>query len=745
MKKFFIAVSAVASVAVSLYAASPRLDFFNKVGRFWSVLEEDLKQMVYFQEPGAGTDDGVTHVRVETLTGDKTVNLTECEKIVYSPATGLEPFAIDIVADEHCTVTMLDCVNNDGIIDPTKPNDWHGAESDYLCHFIYAPEYGYEMTVDIVGTYTGKVYTDDPGFVFFVAAEDYAKWTDCWGFRMPNEPIELVGTSTELTTYVGRDFVGMYSGYQIGKEPRVAAPADATLELDLRANGSYVVKSTDGNAYDFDYMYSYDEDSDMALHTEIVQPKWDLTTVFYGATEKFLGDDFAYVSVKNYTTGKPEDTRYYLVAKAPFSFISAASEYGIKYLVEAKAGDGTVKNLYVDNYGSSAHLADFDFKKGEHINEACEVIVSYDGETRLKYVYNGTDDPEFIAKGLEAGTYKSADDAEGEELVLDGFGGAVIGSVTDTYVIESGIVTLEAGMRTFLIDTENMTYTEQMGNDEWTGPVEFLIENAHGAYGNNENDRCTASIVFNKDLTGADKEGYVALKIDLWDTSMFTTRNMISACPKYNYNKENSTIILSGVLVGTGNGFNTVKRNLVLRVSDDLKSVWFDPAANGDRIYGITSPSDWFATGDRNTLVAKEAPAPAISGRFEATFPSFIINMGWGDPMVMEKEVNGVTVIDADAYGAEKPGYAYFKMTVMGSTNLYADVVEYELTDNKLILKSLPMGTADEGIVEGRNLEFDITPEGYLQGTTTIYGNGSNTMTYGVDLSTAPFMPVTAE
>lgn len=741
-KKFFIAVSAMASVVVSLYAASPRLDFFNKEGGFWSVLEYDLKQLVYFQELGAGPTDGVTHVRVETLTGNTTISLAECEKIVYAPATGLEPFAIDVITDDHCTVTMLDCMNNDGIIDPTKPNDWHGAESDYLCHFIYAPEYGYEMTVDIVGAYTGKVYTENPGFVFFVAAEDYAKWTDCWGFLMPNEPVTLVGRSTELTTYVGHDFIGLYNGYQICKEPRVSAPTETTLELELRANGSYVVKSTDDNAYDFHYMYSYDTEAGMARHIEIDKPKWDLSTVFYGATEKFLGDDFAYIDVTNYSTGKPEDTRFYLAAKAPFSFISAASEYGNQYVVEAKSENGTVKNLYINNYGASVRIADFDFKKGEHINEDCEVIVSYDGETRLKYIYNGVDVPEFIAKGLEAGTYVSANDIESEELVLDGFGGAVIGGVPDTYVIESGIVTLEAGTRTFMIDTEQMTYTEQLRNDEWTGPVEFIIENANGAYNNNESDRCVASIVFDKDLNGEDKKGYVALKIDLWDASMLAMRDMIRACPKYNYDKENSTIILSGVLVGTGSGFNTVKRNLVLRVSDDIKSIWFDSAANGLRIFGVSSPSDWFATGEQNTLVAKEVPAPTVSGRYEATFPSMLLNMGWGEPSEMPMEVKGVLMIDSDAAGTEKPGYAYFSMTAMGSTNLYADVVEYELTDNKLILKSLQMGTVSDGIVAG-NLEFDITPEGYLQGTTTIYGNGTNTLSYGVNLNNVPFMPVT--
>lgn len=132
----------------------------------------------------------------------------------------------------------------------------------------------------------------------------------------------------------------------------------------------------------------------------LFKPKWDLTTIFYGATEKFIGDDFAYVDVKNFSTGKPEDTRYYLVAKSPFSFISAASEYGKQYLVEAKAENGTVKNLYIDNNGVAVHLADFDFKKGEHINEVCEVIVSYDGETRLKYINNGENAPSSLPRAL---------------------------------------------------------------------------------------------------------------------------------------------------------------------------------------------------------------------------------------------------------------------------------------------------------------------------------------------------------
>lgn len=331
----------------------------------------------------------------------------------------------------------------------------------------------------------------------------------------------------------------------------------------------------------------------------------------------------------------------------------------------------------------------------------------------------------------------SAADDESEVLVLDGFGGAVIGGVADTYTFESGIVTLEASTRTFMIDTEHLTYTELLSNDEWTGPVEFLIENAHGAYSNKESDRCAASIVFNKDLTGQDKEGYVALKIDLWDSSMAEMRNMISACPKYNYNKEDSTIILSNVLVGTGNGFQTVKRNLVLRVSNDLKSIWFDAAANGEKLYGITSPSDWFTTGKQNTLVVKETSAPAISGRYEASFPNMIY---FGSPAPFA--TSGVIAIDSDASGAPKPGYAYFYISGGGMV-LYDVVVEYEIVDNKLILKNLLIGDANYGSAQG-NLEFEITTEGYLQGSATIYATSDNpsALGAGVDLSTAPFKPV---
>lgn len=736
MKKHFFTISVGLLTAATLYAASARLDFFNKAGEFFSVLEEDLVKLTWLQDDEAS--DVFTKVKVETKTGEQTLELAQIDKIAYAPATGKEPFAIDITDDGHCTVTFLDCLNNDGVIDPTKPNDWHGAESGYVGHFIYSPEYGYEMEVEFKGQYTGKVYTEDPNFIFFVAAEDYAKWTDSWGFLMPNEPITVAGKSTELTTYAGQPFVGIYKGYQLVKEPRVYTPAETAVSLDLRANGSYVVTSTDENDYDFHYMYNYNETAGKAEHVMVQRPEWDNFTIYYGATETFLGDDFVYMEINNYNTGSLEDRRYYLAAKGNFKYTGAASDFGQRYLLEATYGGDKVKYVFVDNYGSTAKLAEVKFIKGATIGAESEAIVSYDGEAHYKFVNNGVDNPQFIAKGIEAGTYKPGGEVAGDDLILDGFGNATLGSENHPYTFVSGVVTFTDNSRSFMLDTTAKTYSEVLKDDQWTGPVEFVIENAKGAYGSGESDKCYASVKFNQDLTGAEKQGFIALNISVWRG--FELTSLITACPKYYYDSEAGTITLSGVLVGTGSGFNTEKRNLVLRVADDLQSMWFDETVNGEKIYGVSSPTDYFYTGTQNTLVAPKS-GPTISGTYKATFPSVenFMMPGWSSPMPFSVDCS--LTIDKDDQGNAKEGFAYIYSYLSGARyEIFNQVVEYEVADSKLILKNVNCKVDGAYELSQRNLEFTITDDGNLQGESIKVTGNADASNYSIDLGSVQFI-----
>lgn len=739
MKKHITSISAALLATATLYAASARLDFVDNTGTLFSILEQDLIKLTYLSDDA--TSGNFTKINIETTSGQQTIDITDQTKIVYAPATGTEPFAIDIETDGHCTVTMLDCLNNDGIIDPTKPFDWHGAESDYLGHFIYSPEYGYEMEVSITGQYTGKVYSENPGFIFFVPAEDYAKWTDSWGFLMPNEPITLKGTSTEFTTYEGKEFVGLYNGYEIRNEPRLSSPDETSFTLDLRANGSYVVTTTDDNAFDFHFMYTYDETAGKFLHVPVEQPKWDNTTQYYGANSTALGNGLVYVEINNYTSNKEQDRRFYLASKTGFTFTCAASDYGQKHLIESSAENAGKTYVFTDNYGAKVTLATLDFKSGTSIAEPCEAIISYEGDTRLKYVNNGTDNPQFINKGLEAGTYTPADGTSTGNLVLDGFGEATIDGENHPYTVSSGVVTFtDDSMREFSIEVNARTYTEITVNDPWTGPAEFIIENASGACGGTESDKCRASVKFDQTLNGSENPGYIALKIEIWDSSYGSMRDMISSNPKYIYNREAATITLSGVLVGTGTGFNSERRNLVLRVADDLKSVWFDETLNGDRIYGTSSPSDYFYTGTRNTLTAPST-APVIAGTYTAEFSQ---SYYFGSPTPVPSPTTGKIALDKGYSNVDKPGYAYFEILYGGSQKIYNDVVEYELTDTKLILKNIDVGDSSFNITPG-NLEFDITPEGNLQGHGVINGNTMSTVFNGVDLDSGTFTPEATE
>ncbi len=76
--------------------------------------------------------------------------------------------------------------------------------------------------------------------------------------------------------------------------------------------------------------------------------------------------------------------------------------------------------------------------------------------------------------------------------------------------------------------------------------------------------------------------------------------------------------------------------------------------------------------------------------------------------------------------------------------NILFDVVEYEVSGSKLILKNIEIGAGD-GTWAPTNLEFEITAEGNLQGSGIIYGNQASTSLFGLDFGSAEFKPQPAE
>ena len=131
---FLAALAAMTAVSAGA-AASARLDIISGGDRVFSIMEADLSAITYGDANADGTYSFVTITATDGTT--KTFEMSRVARIAYEPATGYEPFAISRVIGEHTSMGMLDCINNEGTIDPTKPYDWVAATSDHLCHFLY--------------------------------------------------------------------------------------------------------------------------------------------------------------------------------------------------------------------------------------------------------------------------------------------------------------------------------------------------------------------------------------------------------------------------------------------------------------------------------------------------------------------------------------------------------------------------------------------------------------------------------
>lgn len=595
------AMSAV-SAGAAASAASARLDIISSGDRIFSIMEADVSAITYGDANADGTYSFVTITATDGST--VTFEMSRVARIAYEPATGYEPFAISRVIGEHTSMGMLDCINNEGSIDPTMPYDWVAATSDHICHFLYEPEPGYDAKASVSGDYTGKAYSDaDPDFLFIVPAEDYAGWTDSWAFLMPNEPVTITTTATEHTTYVGREFVGTYRGYRLSGKPAMNKPYDLDASYELRANGSYKFNTTDDDAFALHFMYEWDESTNTAAHVEVTQPSWDLSH-YYGADGYDLGDGYMYVNIRDYTSAMSADSRYYITALDAFTISAGADPYGKKRLTECiNSVTGARKYLFTDDYGIKFKVADVTFRSGSSIGSSCVAIISYDGEAQYRYDYDGSSgSPAITARGAEAGSYTPAG-GSGNTLELDGFGQATIGGTTASYTNEGGVITLSNG-RVFNIDTSKHTYTEVFANNVWTGAASYSIGNASGAYEGVATNKAVISVTFDKNLFGDPYAGYIAFSIMIDPGDGLGYRSAVSACPKYTYDRSAGTITLPNVLVGTGVGTNSERRTLVLRVSSDLQTMWLDSDVCGDKIYSTGSYKHYVYTGTTNTLHA---------------------------------------------------------------------------------------------------------------------------------------------
>ncbi len=606
-----LGVALTASFAAFAQSASDRLDIYDKDGKFISVMKSEVQEITVGK---ADSGDGYSSVSVLTPDGIKTRDIDNISEIRYSPVIPNLAHQIDTVNAPNSKVVLLDWRNNTDVygeaqIDPTKPFDWRGAWADGIPHFILDTDKGLAAEFTLAGQYTGKVYSDNPNFVFWSLKQLSGLWCDSYAFYMPFEPVVITANSWELDTYKDAPFLGTYNAYGIiPGENRITVNAqkDATITFD--PNTTYVLKSSDAHEFDVLDLYTWNEEKNTVAYVpyEGELRNHDTVDVKYGLTGKFDGDN-CYATIHDILNDKYENNvRYFATRKDVKVTVATADQYNNHTLVEAIPTDGSdAEYYYYDALYTTPLRLTADFSTGSSIGESCYGFLLEDGEKYIRYRYDGAgSQPEFKFRGLEYGTYTG----ESGDFKLDGFGTCTLDGKEGTYTIDGGAVTatIDGDERIFAIDSSAKTYTETI-SDPWDGQEEYTLTGARGAFRGGElNDNNSMSVKFTKNAKGK----YVAqIRFTIKRTDGFSGQDGIADDCSILYDAKNATVTVTNVYMGTS-ATSTGKGTIKLKVSADKYSLWVDDT-DSDRIFATGNVNSYLLTGTINTMTA---PKPIANG-----------------------------------------------------------------------------------------------------------------------------------
>lgn len=733
-----ISAAVAATTALGAWAVSDRLDIFNADGTFKSFMTDDITAITYIKAPGLET---YKTMKVETARGAEEFDMDALTHFKFKPVDN-EAFEIDAVNGEHASFIMLYNHNkpdDPNCIDPTKPYGWRGSAAGGPVFFLHTIEKGFDAKHRVVGKYTGKEYTLSPWFITISLGDDnkvYSIGVDCYTFTMPFEPVEMSLVTTERTTYVGRDFVGTYAGIRIKPgETTLQNNPETTLTVNLKPSGAYIIDNTDPN-YQVSFSDHYDVPDDESTFSYIPQEEKEQKTEFdekirYAANGTFLGDGIMHVRVRDIIDGRPDFTKYFFAAKGKASFVMAAADNeAYKAIVQITPEGKSPRYWLTNEYGMTITEATAAYKTGASLADAnVSVIFSYDGSEQMKYTRVNSGDPTIIFKGNEAGTYSDGT----RTLKLNGFGDATLDGVEGTYTIEGSVVTLTCNgqQHQLTINVQNKTFTEE-ADEAWTGPMHYYLTTARGAFKTNgETSDNTIELYIDHTLTAAEKPGYAALSVSLKRHDGFSDQTVISSCQKYVYNAAASTITITNVLMGEGTtGYKY--QNVVLKVSADKKTIWFDDS-EFDRYYDYSRTGSYILTGTVNTLTTDEiVDTPSLEGKtFSAATKGKYLTSNEIDAKVK-------LAVGFDKTGATAEGRATLEViaTMGGDYEVVNDCVDYTFADGKLTLKNVTVGNGDmfSGATKTTDIVFTYA-NGKLTGDVVVYGNSTMTAPISVDLS----------
>lgn len=729
MKKLILTACGTTIAAMALFAGSDRIDITRADGTTFSVMTDAIRTITVGKDATATAEDGYSTVTLTAWSGEvRTARIADLTALDYVPYNRTDLFQISFGRDEHSHVQLLDCRNNDGIMDPTKPDDWRAAVADEQPHFWALHDKGYSSTYTITGDYTGTDYTATPGFVFESKADDNLLGVDCLTFLMPFEPVTMTSVSTINTTYDGAPFLGTYRGYELapGADSRLTVLREAPLTMEFRGNATYVVKTTDANAFDILDLYTWDEEKNAFAYVPYDGPKQNEVDVEIktGVSGRFVNDGYLFADFNSILHDTPENTRHYFAGRDGFTYtLASADAAGFRQLMEAAPADGAPFYYYLESYATKRTPVSLQFLSGTTIGAPCEAYAVADGEKIFKYRLVSGGEPEFILRGSEAGTYTG----EGDDLVLDGFGNATSGSLTGTYTIDGGRVTVSIGgeTETYLVDAGTHTYTHVVAA-EWTGSDVYTCDEVLGAYmGGTENRDNSVRILIDQNVNGTPNPGTAAVIVTIARHDGFGTIDAIASSGKYTYDPAAGTLTIANVYAGTS-ATTSGRRNIVLCVNDDLTALWFDSAA-GDRLYSASRDGSYVVTGPDNTFRCEKPSVPALAAGYSASLRASMFGM----------DLEAETTLTLDAAS----GKATLVSTAMGSPLLNA-TVDYTLDGTTLTLKGVEVGDGGGlGVNTDADITFTLQPDGTLLGEGIYYSSNISFAAIAIDFASVPFAP----